>query len=231
MKKILIAQVFSLVLISCSLNGQTRTVLSADEFDKQIGSDKQLLDVRTSGEYGNGHIANALQADWNNKEEFKDRVQYLDKNKPVLIYCQIGGRSAAAAKYLRENGFKDVEELQGGMISWKQANKPVVGAANVPEMTTDEYAAKVNIKKTVLVDFGAEWCPPCKKMEPVIADLQKELKGKFELVKIDGGANTSLMKSMGIDKIPVFIVYKNGKEVWRQQGVVEKDVLKKAIEN
>lgn len=231
MKNILIAQVISLFLISCSLNGQTKNVLSADEFQQQIGGDKQLLDVRTSGEYGNGHIANALQADWNNKEEFKDRVQYLDKNKTVLIYCQVGGRSAAAAKYLRENGFKDVEELQGGMISWKQANKPVAGGSNVPEMTTDEYTAKVNVKKTVLVDFGAEWCPPCKKMEPVVADLQKELNGKFELVKIDGGANTSLMKAMGLDKIPVFIVYKNGKEVWRQQGVVEKDVLKKALVN
>jgi thioredoxin len=230
MKNLLIAQVITLFLFSCNVNGQTKTVLSADEFQQQISSDKQLLDVRTSGEYSNGPISNALQADWNNKEEFKDRVQYLDKNKPVLIYCQVGGRSAAAAKYLRENGFKDVEELRGGMISWKQANKPVAGAASVTEMTTDEYAAKVNVKKTILVDFGAEWCPPCKKMEPVIADLQKELNGKFELVKIDGGANTSLMKAMGIDKIPVFIVYKNGKEVWRQQGVVEKDVLKKAIE-
>jgi thioredoxin len=231
MKKILIAQIVTLFLTSCTLNAQTKTVLSADEFQQQLGSGKQLLDVRTSGEYNKGHISNALQADWNNKEEFKDRVQYLDKNKPVFIYCQVGGRSAAAAKYLRENGFKDVEELQGGMISWKQSNKPVAGAANTPEMTTDEYAAKVNVKKTVLVDFGAEWCPPCKKMEPVVADLQKELKGKFELVKIDGGANTSLMKSMGIDKIPVFIVYKNGKEVWRQQGVVEKEVLIRAIED
>jgi thioredoxin len=231
MKKLLIAPVIALVLASCNVNGQTKTVLSPDEFQQQISADKQLLDVRTSGEYSNGHISNALQADWNNKEEFKDRVQYLDKNKPVLIYCQVGGRSAAAAKYLRENGFKDVEELQGGMISWKQANKPVAGAANVAEMTTDEYTAKVNVRKTVLVDFGAEWCPPCKKMEPVVSDLQKELKGKFELVKIDGGANTSLMKSMGIDKIPVFIVYKNGKEVWRQQGVVEKEALKKALGN
>ncbi|MDI3320316.1 thioredoxin domain-containing protein [Pinibacter soli] len=230
MKNVLIAQVMSVFLISCNLNAQSKTVLSADEFQQQISSNKQLLDVRTSGEYSNGHIANSLQADWNNKEEFKDRVQYLDKNKPVLIYCQVGGRSAAAAKYLRENGFKDVEELQGGMISWKQANKPVAGAADVPEMTTDEFAAKVNVKKIVLVNFGAEWCPPCKKMEPVIEDLQKELNGKFELVKIDGGANTSLMKSMGIDKIPTFIVYKNGKEVWRKQGVVEKDELKKAIE-
>lgn len=230
MKKVLFAQIISLFLLSCNLNGQTKQVLTAEEFQKELGNGKQLLDVRTAGEYAGGHIAHALQADWTNKDQFKDRVQYLDKNKPVLIYCQAGGRSAAAAKYLRENGFINVEELQGGMISWKQANKPVEGVSNVPEMTKDEYAEKLNTGKTVLVDFGAEWCPPCKKMEPVITDLQKELAGKFEFIKIDGGINTNLMKLLNVEGIPAFIVYKNGKEVWRQQGVVGKDVLKKVLQ-
>ncbi len=229
MRNILLAQMVCIFLLSCQLNGQTKQVLTADEFQQQLTSEKQLLDVRTAGEFNTGHIANAMQADWRNKDQFKDRVHYLDKNKTVLVYCQSGGRSAAAAKWLRENGFANVEELGGGMISWKKDGKPVEGATNVQEMSLDEYNAKLETSKTILVDFGAEWCPPCKKMQPVIDELIQELKGEFELVKVDGGVNTGLMKTLNIEGIPTFIIYKNGKEIWRQQGVVEKEVLKKEI--
>jgi rhodanese-related sulfurtransferase len=79
------------------------------------------LDVRTAGEYQSGHFKNSLQADWLNKEQFTDRIKYLDKNKPLLVYCASGVRSGAAAKWLLENGFTDVQNLKGGWFhgSWK----------------------------------------------------------------------------------------------------------------
>ena len=70
----------------------------------------------------------------------------------------------------------------------------------------------------VLVDFGAEWCPPCKKMEPVLNQFMKQNATKLTLVKMDGGVETELMKTLNVDALPTFILYKNGKEVKRNKA-------------
>ena len=189
----------------------------------------QILDVRTAGEYQNGHIKNALQADWLQQDQFKDRVQYLDKTKPVLVYCASGGRSGKAAQWLEQNGFKQIENLEGGFTQWKLENKPVEGIENVIQLTGKEYENYTKVDGTVLVDFGAEWCPPCKLMVPVIDAVKSELKDKFKLVKVDGGVNTDIMKQLNVAALPTFIVYKNGKEVWRKQGITEKAELIKHL--
>jgi thioredoxin len=152
-------------------------------------------------------------------------VQYLDKSKPVLVYCASGGRSSKAAQWLAQNGFTTIENLKGGFTQWKLENKPVEGASNAPQVTEKDYASYVTSANIVLIDFGAEWCPPCVKMAPIIDELQADLKDKFKLVKVDGGVNTNMMKLQNVEALPTFIVYKNGKEVWRKQGVVEKSEL------
>ncbi len=206
-------------------------VLSPAQFQQQIlAGQSQLLDVRTAGEYKQGHLSNALQADWTNSAEFADRVKYLDKNKPLLVYCASGGRSGQAAEWLVKQGFVKVDNLSGGMIAWKQAILPFVTEEATRQMTTEEYAKLIRSASVVLVDFGAEWCPPCKKMEPVLASVQKELAGKYTLVKVDGGRDTDMMKANGVSALPVFIVYKNGKETYRVQGVVEKNILKEQLQ-
>ena len=93
-------------------------------------------------------------------------------------------------------------------------------------MTLSKYTELSRSADIVLVDVGAEWCPPCKKMEPVLKQLQEEVGGRFSLVKVDGGIDIEVMKSLKVEGIPVFIVYKNGKEVWRKTGVVELKELK-----
>jgi rhodanese-related sulfurtransferase len=202
-------------------------VLSPTQFQQQITTGQsQLLDVRTASEFKQGHLLNALQADWTNAAEFAERVKYLDKNKPLLVYCASGGRSGQAAEWLVKQGFVKVDNLTGGMIAWKQASLPFVTEEVTRQMSAAEYAKLIRSAGVVLVDFGAEWCPPCKKMEPVLASLQKELAGKYTLVKVDGGRDTEMMKANGVNALPVFIVYKNGKETYRIQGVVEKNILK-----
>ena len=81
----------------------------------------------------------------------------------------------------------------------------------------------------VLVDFGASWCPPCKRMEPVLDELVREKGSQFRLFKVDGGKDTDVMKAQQVDALPVFIIYKNGKEVWRHQGIVSKEELLKNL--
>jgi rhodanese-related sulfurtransferase len=218
---LLLALLFS--FFSCRSQQASSSKLSAEEFEKGLANpDVQLLDVRTAGEFNTGHIKKALQANWVNHEEFTERVKYIDKNKPVYIYCLVGSRSSAAANWMKENGFKEVIELQGGINSWKRAAKSIEGGIKQQQMTLAEYNALIPGDKTVLVDFGAAWCPPCVKMRPVIEELEKSGSANFQLINVDAGVHTEIMKAMNIEPIPVFIIYKKGKEVWRKQGMVTK---------
>ena len=217
-----IASVIStVILFSCT--AQTKTSLTADEFEKAVTKKDsvQLLDVRTPGEYASGHIKNTLLANWNDKEEFSRRISFIDKTKPVYVYCLGGGRSAAAAEKMRGMGFEKVYELQGGMNAWKAANKNVEGAVAGKQMTIEEFNGAITSSKTILVDFGAEWCPPCKAMEPVLKQLQTNNPGKFTLVKVDGGNDEAILKEYKVTQLPVFIIFKDGKQVWRKDGVAD----------
>jgi rhodanese-related sulfurtransferase len=224
MKKMILLTYVMLTLIGCDASGQNKN-LSPDQFEQAIKPGVQLLDVRSAGEFQSGHMANALQADWTNREQFIDRTRHLDKNKTLLVYCLSGGRSAAAATYLRGEGFTDVQELKGGVNAWKMAGKPLEGKSKETPYTLDQYWQWVGNSGRVLVDFGATWCPPCKKMEPVLAALEKDASLQFTLKKIDGGLHTDVMKAIGVNALPTFIVYENGKEVWRHEGVIEQALL------
>ncbi len=225
MKNVFFLLLFSGIL-SCKGQADSSSKVNPDEFIKKITArEVQLLDVRTAGEFKSGHIENALQADWNNKTQFNERVQYVDKDKPVYIYCLAGSRSAAAAEWMRKNGYHTIIELEGGINAWKKAGKPLEGGSTEKQLTIDEYWARIPKDKTTLVDFGARWCPPCVKMDPILAELQTNKKLNFLLVKVDGGIHTDVMNALNIEPIPFFIVYKKGKEVWRKQGVVSKEEL------
>lgn len=216
------------LLISCS--AQTPTSLSADEFEKAVNKDAvQILDVRTPGEYASGHIKNTLLANWNDEKEFSRRIAFVDKNKPVYVYCLAGGRSAAAAEKMKTMGFEKVYELKGGINAWKAGNKTLEGETSEKQMTADAFNTAINASKIVLVDFGAVWCPPCKKMEPVLKSLQANNPGKFNLVKVDGGNDLDLLKQYSVTALPVFIIFKDGKQAWRKDGIATEKEMANAL--
>lgn len=226
MYKVLLSLIAVLPLLSC--NAQTTQIkkLNPDEFEKQVSKAIVLLDVRTAAEFRAGHIAGALQADWTNPKEFSERVKFIDKTATIYIYCAAGPRSTAAAAWLMENGYNNVYELNGGFISWKRNGKPVEASVTTQQqMTLEEYKASVSSAGTILVDFGAAWCPPCVKMEPVLQEVRDTLADKFTLLKVEAGIHTDIQVALHIDSYPTFIIYKNGKESWRQSGLVEKKVL------
>lgn len=88
------------------------------------GQDALVLDVRENQEFAAGHILNARHIPLGQLEE---RVGELEKyrNRPVVLVCRSGARSARAAGVLRKNGFGQACNLDGGMIAWEQANMPV----------------------------------------------------------------------------------------------------------
>jgi rhodanese-related sulfurtransferase len=223
----------TLTLTGCAQNKNDKKepkTLPAKDFQTAIQKEVvQVLDVRTASEYAGGHIQNALQANWNDPKEFENRTQYLDKQKTVYVYCQAGGRSAAAQAYLIDKGY-NVINLEGGMSNWKMNNLPVQGNANVQQMRVVDFDNVMASNHLVLVDIGASWCPPCRKMLPTIEKIKSDFKDKLYFLAVDGGVDIEVMKYLNFEVLPTFIIYKNGKEVWRKTGIVEAAEFEKQLQ-
>jgi len=203
--------------------------VDAVKFSKAISApDAQILDVRTAGEFQSGHIANALQANWLDSKEFKNRTQHLDKSKTIYIYCQSGGRSASAQNALIQAGFT-VVNLEGGMSNWRMQAMPVEGAGDKVQMRIVDFEKLIQSNEYVLVEIGALWCPPCRKMQPIVDALKQSPPKPFYFLAVDGGQDMDVMKSVKADDLPTFILYKNGIEIWRKVGVTPYDDFVKAF--
>ncbi len=108
-------------------NQTVKTELSTNEFEAKIKADPNatLIDVRTSEEYSQAHLQNAVNFDWNGNN-FASQIATLDKTKPIYVYCLSGKRSGAAADKMRADGFIAVYELAGGIKQWQTDDFPVV---------------------------------------------------------------------------------------------------------
>lgn len=104
---------------ACQQSTKKYNVVNPTEFKKVIETtDVQLIDVRTPAEFNQGHIEGAINIDFMNKN-FEQEIQKLDKSKPTLIYCKVGGRSAKAGSRMFELDFISIYELSGGFDNWK----------------------------------------------------------------------------------------------------------------
>lgn len=122
--------VFAIFMASCS-NGQNKTEsggiaenVNVEAFEKRISS-AQIVDVRTPQEWNEGIMEGAVMANFYDSD-FKQQLEELDKEKPVAVYCKVGGRSGQAMSMMKDMGFKEIYNLKGGMDAWKGANKPTV---------------------------------------------------------------------------------------------------------
>ena len=87
----------------------------------------------------------------------------------------------------------------------------------------------IQSEKPVLVDFSAEWCGPCKMMAPILKDVKKEIGDTATIIKVDVDKNPQAAGEYQIQGVPTLILFKNGKPLWRQSGVVQKAGLVSVI--
>lgn len=83
----------------------------------------------------------------------------------------------------------------------------------------------INSEKPVLIDFFADWCGPCKTLAPILKDTKEELGEDVKIVKIDVDKNQPLAEKYQVRGVPTLILFKEGKQVWRQSGVLQKSEL------
>lgn len=83
----------------------------------------------------------------------------------------------------------------------------------------------IDKKIPVLVDFKADWCGPCKTMIPILKDVKQQLKETISIIKIDVDKNASIASQYQIRGVPTLMIFKEGKEVWKQSGVVQASQL------
>ena len=129
--------IVSFFIFSCTSKAQTKVVssanvstkqvvanpievLSAVDFKQRIEVDNvQLVDIKTQGEFIQGHIEGALNFDYY-KRTFMSQMSTLDKTKPVFIYCRSGNRSGSASKKMKKAGFTKIYDLKGGTNFWSR---------------------------------------------------------------------------------------------------------------
>lgn len=102
---------------------------------------------------------------------------------------------------------------------------------NTLEITDSNFNDVISKNKTVLVDFWAEWCGPCRMIGPVIEELANEYEGKAIIGKLDIDSNQESSVKYGVRSIPTILTFKDGEIVDRQVGAVPKETLTNIIDS
>jgi rhodanese-related sulfurtransferase len=124
--KKVIALIASVLLLAGCSSSSSAIDLSVTEFSGKVAEAGVItLDVRTPGEFAEGHIEGAQLIDFQSGN-FENEISSLDKSATYAVYCRSGNRSGQAVKVMHDAGFHNVYNLNGGVIDWANAGLPLV---------------------------------------------------------------------------------------------------------
>tara|TARA_R110001606_G_scaffold82872_3_gene189627 strand:+ start:655 stop:954 length:300 start_codon:yes stop_codon:yes gene_type:complete len=94
----------------------------------------------------------------------------------------------------------------------------------------DSFNNIINSETPVLVDFHADWCGPCKMLAPILKQVKEEMGNALKIVKIDVDKNQTLASTYQVRGVPTMLLFKNGKQVWRQSGLLQKNDIVRVVQ-
>jgi len=94
----------------------------------------------------------------------------------------------------------------------------------------ETFGEIINGDTPVLVDFTAEWCGPCKMMKPVLEELHQRKGEQLRIIKIDIDKSPAAANAFNVQSVPTLMLFQNGKQLWRQSGVMQAGSLEKIID-
>lgn len=111
----------------------------------------------------------------------------------------------------------------------EKINETVTNTPSSKGMSLDDYKKLLDTDKLVLVDFYAEWCGPCKKMEPFLKEIAEEKSATVKLIRINIDENMELEKALKVEALPTLKLYKSQTIVWDNLGFVTKEEILKHL--
>ncbi|AZQ44935.1 rhodanese-like domain-containing protein [Nonlabens ponticola] len=121
-----LAIAFIIALVSCSKDAATVTQISVEEAETLIElDDVQLIDVRSAVQYDKKRLDGAINIDVED-ERFNRLLENMDKDEPVLLYCNQGNKSARCSQILEDRGFTKIYDIDGGLAKWEASGRKVI---------------------------------------------------------------------------------------------------------
>jgi thioredoxin 1 len=93
-----------------------------------------------------------------------------------------------------------------------------------------QFEELINSDIPVLIDFYADWCQPCQMMKPILEEVKRNMGDRIKIIKIDTDRNPAISQKLEIRSIPTIMLFRDGKTLWRQAGVVPATQLQQMIE-
>ncbi len=209
-----------------------REQISFEQFEeklKQASPNPQILDARSAEEFELNHLKGAVQVTVSDDAALQQRIEKLDKKKPVFVYSINNGRSGQLAKKLRDRQF-EVYELPGGISKWIGAGRPV-DTKTGNGLTLQEYNKLIQSDNLVLVDVHSKFCGSCKKLSPIVDSVASANSNGLKVVKVELFDNKQLAKELNIESLPTLLLYKGDKIVWQNSGLTTRKTIESAIKS
>jgi thioredoxin 1 len=221
-----IKSIIILSLLSLCAFGQIKSYQpKAFQAARQSTPSAILIDLRKPDFYKGAYISKAINISYE-QENFEAEIKKLSTQNVLFLYCQNGEKSEQAAIFMSDLGFKNIHVLEGGFENWIRTPLPYINKSNenLAFYSLEDLKSIVNTNQTVLIDFYATWCKPCKEQDAILKELASE-HPNLKILKLDAEKNQMLSHHFEIEEIPTLILFKNKKQVWRRSGLSKKKVL------
>jgi len=214
-------------LFSCGKSQIQLENIKVSDLDSLFQKDIIILDVRTPQEVAEGQIENSSSINYYDAD-FKEKLQRIQKDKTVLVYCKSGGRSIKAARILYDLGQYKVYNLSGGIVAWLKAGKyltqPKNDLSNIQGVTKEVFTSLLAENDLFLANFSTQWCVPCRKLNLVLEKIAPTFEGR--IIKIDLDQSKEISEFYEIISVPTLVLFKNSLEVKRVQGFKTEQEIK-----